>query len=268
MPTIQCLADHYAAEHVAVKAVAQERVGYALKQITAYFGLCEPMGISIPACRQYAKDRGVSPGTVRYELGILKAVLSHAVKWGHITPAEVPYIELPAAPEPKQRWLTKQEFERLVSAAEPRIKNYILLMYYTAARKGSVEKLTRRCVDLENNRIDLNVERTRTKKRKPIVPIDEPLKPIMEYLCSEAAEDEPLLGGASLRYGFERAVAAAGLEDVTPHVIRHSRITHLLQAGVKIWVVASLAGDNVTTIERVYGHHCPEYLESALQNLM
>lgn len=269
MPIIQCLIDQYEAEHVALKTAAPDRVKYAMKSLSGFFGGKDLSEVNIPLCRQYAQHRGVRDGTIRYELGILKAALSHAVRWGRLSPAEVPFIELPAAPQAKQRWLTREELERLLAAAEQRTQDYINLMYFTASRKGAIELLTPRFVDLENWRIDLNSDQARTKKRRPIVPVGDQLKPILERLCAAAeTPDSPLLGEGSLRYGFERAVAAAGLDGVTPHVIRHTRITHLLQSGARLWDVASLAGDNVTTIERVYGHHCPEYLESALKSFM
>ena len=51
---------------------------------------------------------------------------------------------------------------------------------------------------------------------------------------------------------------------LTPHVLRHTRATHLLQKGVAPYAVASLLGDTVATVLRVYGHHCPNYLAEAI----
>ena len=52
---------------------------------------------------------------------------------------------------------------------------------------------------------------------------------------------------------------------LTPHVLRHTRATHLLQKGVDPYAVAALLGDNLSTVLRVYGHHCPGYLEEAIR---
>lgn len=48
------------------------------------------------------------------------------------------------------------------------------------------------------------------------------------------------------------------LEHVTPHTLRHSRVTHLMQGGFPIWAVAGSAGMSPTMVEKVYGHHSPE----------
>jgi integrase len=39
-----------------------------------------------------------------------------------------------------------------------------------------------------------------------------------------------------------------------PHVIRHTRATHMLQDGVDIYAVAKLLGDTIRTVETIYGH--------------
>jgi len=52
--------------------------------------------------------------------------------------------------------------------------------------------------------------------------------------------------------------------SLSPHVLRHTRATHLLQQGVHPKAVADLLGYDVTTVLRVYGHACPDYLETAL----
>ena len=36
----------------------------------------------------------------------------------------------------------------------------------------------------------------------------------------------------------------------------------MLQDGAQMWDVAKLLGDTVETVERVYGHHCPDYMAS------
>ncbi len=51
---------------------------------------------------------------------------------------------------------------------------------------------------------------------------------------------------------------------ITPHILRHTRATHLLEAGMSIYNVATLLGDNPTTVEKVYAHACTSTLESEL----
>ncbi|RMC34171.1 hypothetical protein C9E81_13410 [Paracoccus alkanivorans] len=55
----------------------------------------------------------------------------------------------------------------------------------------------------------------------------------------------------------------AGLDDVTPHTLRHTAITWALQRGARTWDVAGYFGVSVKVIEEVYGHHSPDHQESA-----
>ncbi len=56
------------------------------------------------------------------------------------------------------------------------------------------------------------------------------------------------------RKGWASARALAGLEDdVTPHVLRHTRATWLFQAGVDLWKVAGALGASEDMIRRVDG---------------
>jgi site-specific recombinase XerD len=39
-----------------------------------------------------------------------------------------------------------------------------------------------------------------------------------------------------------------------PHVLRHTRATHLLLEGVSVFIVGKLLGDSAATIEKNYAH--------------
>ena len=53
--------------------------------------------------------------------------------------------------------------------------------------------------------------------------------------------------------------------DVTPHVLRHSRATWLLQRGVDPWQAAGHLGMTVGTLTRTYGHHSPTWQKDAAE---
>jgi integrase len=63
---------------------------------------------------------------------------------------------------------------------------------------------------------------------------------------------------------WERVRTAAALPDyVVPHVLRHSRATHMLKAGVPIWEAANALGMSVAVLAAVYGHHAPDWQRDA-----
>jgi integrase len=63
---------------------------------------------------------------------------------------------------------------------------------------------------------------------------------------------------------FRHIVANAGLgPEVTPHVLRHTRATWMMQAGVDRWEAAGSLGMTVDMLESVYGHHHPDFQKHA-----
>ncbi len=63
---------------------------------------------------------------------------------------------------------------------------------------------------------------------------------------------------------WERVMRETGLPDyVTPHILRHSRATTLLKAGVAPWEVANSLGMSLQVLISTYGHHHPDWQKDA-----
>ena len=54
-----------------------------------------------------------------------------------------------------------------------------------------------------------------------------------------------------VKKGFASACRRAGLEGVSPHTLRHTCATWLMQAGVNIWDASGFTGMTVETLQRV-----------------
>jgi integrase len=72
----------------------------------------------------------------------------------------------------------------------------------------------------------------------------------------------------SVRKGFAAAVRAAGLSSkITPHILRHTCATWLMQNGVDLWDAAGFLGMTVKQLEETYGHHHPDFQREAAEAL-
>jgi hypothetical protein len=69
---------------------------------------------------------------------------------------------------------------------------------------------------------------------------------------------------ATVKKGFKTAVELARLPGkVTPHTLRHTAATWLMQRGVPIWEAAGFLGMSPAVLQDTYGHHHPDHLRGA-----
>ena len=203
----------------------------------------------------------------------------------------LPKISLPEKGTPRQRWLTRTEIAHLLRAARKtrqcdHLVRLILIGLYTGTRLSAllglqwIPNTTGGYVNLEKGVIYRKAEGERVahNKRKTPVKIPPRLMRLLRYwYAADTTVDEE---GHETRlryvvhYGGEKIVkphkafrtirAEAGLgEDVTPHVLRHTRATWLAQAGVDAGEAAASLGLTQEEYERTYAHSDPEFQKSA-----
>ncbi|MEM8773849.1 MAG: site-specific integrase [Pseudomonadota bacterium] len=250
------------------------RVNRAAEVIKMFWEDTPVESINVPESRRYRawrENNGCAPSTARRELNALIAACNHAIKWDRLTPDKLPRVELPPhSPVSEAKYLTKEETKAVILAAreadeaDPRLRAFTVLAYLAGARRRSIERLTRPQVRFDQGRLHLTPDGAkRTKKRAPVTPINEDMAAELRRLIVWS-NSEYLFGSAGydVRKKFTKLVVSCGIERerAMPHILRHSRATHMLQDGESLWDVAKLLGDTVETIERVYGHHCPDHM--------
>jgi integrase len=250
---------------------SKETLRICASQISRLVGNLEPRMVSRSSYITSRAGGAVSDGSVRREVGVLRAALSWAVRERWIT--EAPYIEMPPRPPARERWLTREAVADLRrAAASPHIRLFIVLAYHTAARRGAILDLTWDRVDLERRLISYDRPgRRATKKRRATVPINTAALAELQAARPLSVSDHVIeFRGrpvASIKTGFAAACRRAGVA-ASPHVLRHSAATHMVMAGVPMVEIARMLGDTVAMIEQVYGKHSPDFLRRAADALM
>jgi len=243
-------------------------VDYTWRNLSKYFGGRQACTIKIEDCRAYTalrREQGRSDGTIHTELNHLRIVLNWAAK--HQIIDKAPYIELPRTPPPKDRYLTREEVTRLLNyTTAPHIRLAIQLMLGTAARVTALLDLTWDRGDFERRQIHLrNPEIKIQRKGRAVVPINNTL-----LAALHEAKQGTLTGhviewaGApvkSIKKGIATAARNAGIEDVSPHVFRHTAAVWMAEAGIPMSEIAQYLGHSNTSVtEKVYARYSPEHL--------
>lgn len=227
---------------------------------------------------EYRVQRGVSGPSVRRELGALIAAINRARKTRMIRPEDVPYIELPPMGAPRDLWLDEDqeaEYHALAMgnsrglARLSRVTRFVALALDTAARKEAIHELTWDRVDLARGLVDYRRPgQTQTNKRRVPVPVSDRLMPLLERARWEWERDgkpDPfVIGQGDVRSAFETWRASTPYPWATAHVLRHTWATLAARAGVPIWQIAGVLGDDPRTVEKNYLHHCPDHLRAAV----
>src|SRR5208283_4740335 len=103
-----------------------------------------------------------------------------------------------------------------------------------------------------------------TKKRQPTIRIPDRLLAHMRRWKRLGISKSSVIEFAgrpvkSVRKAFARVALAANLDDVTPHVLRHTAVTWAMQSGADPYAAAGFFGMSLEILQRVYGHHHPDH---------
>lgn len=250
-----------------------ENVRHTASNLLRWWGRYSLSDITARSCRSYSNSRTHS--VARRDLETLRAAVRHWHKeYGPLT--SVPQIWLPPKEEPRERWLTRSEAAKLLMSARhvDHLKRFILLGIYTGTRTSALLAVQWSWLDLHIGIMHRRSPRSSDSatKRKPPVRLG---RRILAHLRRWKRIDGPLVTHVvhyngqpikSVKRSWAQAVKRAGLsDDVTPHCLRRTRATWLMQAGVDMWEAAGHLGMTTTMLERVYGKHHPDWQKKAAE---
>ncbi|MDB5531579.1 MAG: hypothetical protein JWR51_4682 [Devosia sp.] len=233
------------------------------------FGALRPDQITPELCEEYATHRramGRSDGTILKEINVIRQGLN----WNKVATAR---FEAPAAPPPRDRYLTKDGARRLLEGCvQPHVKLFVRLALQTAGRKSAVLGLTWDRVDFEHKRINLTVVGEKNRKKRATVPFGEQLEAELRA-AHEAAQTPYVIEYAgekvgNIKKGFGAAAVRAGLGDLTPHDLRHTAAVWMAEDGVPFEEIAQYLGHSSSAVTfKVYARFSPTHLRRASKSL-
>ena len=229
------------------------------------------------------QGRGLSVRSVSRALISLRGLFRFLLLEGHLEEDPVEEMEVPRPPRSLPHVLSLQEVERILEAPDPgtplgvRDRAMLELLYATGMRVSEL-------VGLPPEGVDIQVGFVRVKgkgDKERVIPIGEVARERLDIYLREGrprllkGRESPYLfvnrqGRGLSRQGIWKlikryALQAGVLTPITPHTLRHSFATHLLERGADLRFVQVMLGHADIGTTQIYTHLNQEYLRKIYQ---
>jgi tyrosine recombinase XerC len=247
-------------------------------------GDLDPAGINAVQMRHYMaqlRQSGAARTTIARKLASLRSFYRYLMREGLVSDNPAANLTLPRREKRLPQFLDEAEVERLLQTpdlAEPagrRDRAILEILYSTGMRIGELA-----AVSLED--VDLLGEAVKAKgkgKKERLVPLGRPaIEALRDYLAIRPAlaighspnrravfinKGGGRLSDRGLRRIFDKYARLAGLGDrASPHTLRHSFATHLLNRGADLRSVQELLGHASLASTQIYAHVTTERLKN------
>lgn len=276
----------YLALEAGISAATVENYLRDLRRMAAFaelHGTTDPAGIDLKLLRKFVfslKDLGLSVATIRRQVSAIRTYYGFLQGEGMVRADPSERLETPRRGRTLPDVLTVKEVEALVGAPgldEPlawRDRALLELGYGAGLRVSELCGLTRTDLILEEGLVRVfgkgGKERLVPVGRAVIGAVSVYLHQVRPELDRGKSANRLLLnarGGPLSRVGAWGVVKhwakAAGIKKrVTPHTLRHSFATHLLEGGADLRALQEMLGHADLSTTQIYTHVDREYLRS------
>jgi integrase/recombinase XerD len=282
-PTAPTGIEHHAAEYLAHLAVERhvsprtlDAYGRDLRQLSAWLAEedLDLSGLDRAAIRTYLgcrRDQGLSPRSAARALSTLRGFFRFLVREGVLAADPSENVSSPTLWRTMPGALSAEEVEQLLAAPDVnttlglRDRAMIETLYATGLRVSELVGLTLGQVHLDPGYVRV-VGKGRKERLVPLGPsacawVDRWLESGRAELDRERRQEVFLnhRGGRLTRQGFWKILGAHGLQvgirsHLSPHVVRHSFATHLVENGADLRSVQMMLGHASLTTTEIYTH--------------
>jgi integrase/recombinase XerD len=245
---------------------------YAVEEFARYFGK-RPDKLSQEHLRQYqlhlVNDRKLTIGTI---VGRISAIRFFFVKV-----LRRPYREIdlvyPRRPERLPVILSEEEVARLIESASTAYHRVILMtLYGTGLRREELCRL--KVSDVDSQRKVIHVRQGKGHKDRDVTLSPRLLEVLRAYWkwrrpkiylfpSYQRKRSEQAISARTVYYAVREAARRAGIKKkVSPHLLRHSWATHLLERGTDLKTIQVLLGHFDLEATTIYLHLSRQHLQS------
>ncbi len=227
--------------------------------------------------KKLRKEQNVKPTTINRELATLSHLFTKALEWEWLEkkPANIKRFK---EDQSKITYLTTEQVNKVLAVAKqdpnPQIYLFMAIGLETAMRRMEILSIRLEHIDLE--RLIILIPHAKAGGRQQ--PITNHLAKILAgYIQNANPEQEWLFDSKTSKKGhtnsiekpFRRVIVAAGLDpkQIVRHTLRHTAITHLVQAGVDLPTVKRISGHKTLQMVERYSHQNGAHIQSAMDKL-
>ncbi|MDQ5846206.1 MAG: site-specific tyrosine recombinase XerD [Acidobacteriota bacterium] len=244
----------------------------------------KPIGdLNRPDLRKWIAElsrEGLAPSSVARAVSAARGFFKFLMLDGHIKHHPAEDLDTPQKFSYLPRFLTEEEIDRLLAAPDittdegVRDRAMLELMYAAGLRVSEVVSLKQSEMDIHVGVV--NCHGKGSKERR--VPVGKSaIHWLQKYTALKAAYGRAAYPNLFLDRGkpltrqlawalIKRYATAAGVGNVSPHTLRHSFATHLLQRGADSRSVQALLGHSDISTTQIYTHITDRHLRSAYDN--
>jgi integrase len=206
----------------------------------------------------------------------MKHAFSLAIKeWEWVKDNPVKKVSMEREPSPRDRWLTYEEEDMLISVSPSWLKELITFSVETGCRRGEMLSLQWKDVDLFKKVVNIFGSKTGEKRTIPLTPKAfevlrdrQRVREKVRLIRDDLVFTHPIgrkINIHTLRSAFEDALKKAKIEDFRWHDLRHSFASRLAQNGVDPYAIQRLMGHKTFTTTQRYAHHCVESIRRGIE---
>jgi integrase len=212
---------------------------------------------------------GASRHTIYKELTCLRQTLKSAKRRKEYGgPLDI-FPEWPVDYEPETRWLSPDEFAKLLNAVPEERRTWLMVQAYTGAEMGVMNRFASmprggwEHVSLLRAKITLPGTKRSSRYR-----VDMPLHPELKTWLSKLDPKAPLIAPwKAVNRDLKKACKAAGIDAVSTHDFRRTFGSWMVQNGVDLHHVARLMGNSYIMVSKVYGQTSDASYTAAINTL-
>lgn len=211
--------------------------------------------------RASRRGEGLQAHSINRDFACLKAALNHAhqMHGQPIPPLAWARIKVPEPPH-RIRFLSPEEYERLIAACSPELARIVRVAVATGLRKDNLLSLDWSEVDLSSGLITVTVkgDKLHTVKITPET---------RAALTTGADRKGRVFDTTNFRRRWRKAVADAKLENFRFHDLRHTFASWARMAGADLADICDALGHSNIAVTMRYAHIEPEHHVTAFDRV-